>query len=184
MVETFGVEVKTIEKFELGIEKKFNKKVSMENQMKAKLGLVLATVFVGSGMLMTETASAQLAPVPVEIADCWTESGMDIADGEFIVQINTSKVTKAQLIKILSGLSGRNITPAGYPLFFDKATFVHVKAVDYAVGAHALSREDLKMAVYLELTEVLTYGAAKQDYGTSAACNHNSYPAPAVGVRN
>ena len=43
---------------------------------------------------------------------------------------------------------------------------------------------DLKMAVYLELTEVLTYGASKKDYGTSAACNPYSYPAPAVGVRN
>lgn len=155
----------------------------MENQMKAKLVLLLATVFVGSGLLMTEKASAQLAPAPVEIADCWTESGMDIADGEFIVQIETSKVTKAQLLKILSGLSGRNITPA-YPLIFDKSTFVHVKAVDYNVGSGKLSREDLKMAVYLELTEVLTYGASKKDYGTSAACNHNAYPAPAVGVRN
>jgi hypothetical protein len=152
--------------------------------MKSKIGLFLVALFVGSGMLMTETALAQLAPVPVEIADCWTESGMDIADGEFIVQINTAKVTKAQLIKILSGLNGRNITPVGYPLFFDKSTFVHVRAVDYGVGAHALSREDLKLAVYLELTEVLTYGAAKKDYGTSAACNHNAYPAPAVGVRN
>lgn len=152
--------------------------------MKAKLVLLLATMFVGSGLLVSETASAQLAPVPVEIADCWTESGMDIEDGSFIVQINTAKVTKAQLLKILSGLNGRNITPVGYPLIFDKSTFVNVKAVDYAVGSHQLSREELKMAVYLELTEVLTYGAAKKDYGTSAACNHRSYPAPAVGVRN
>lgn len=152
--------------------------------MKAKLVLLLATVFVGSGILMTEKAAAQLAPAPVEIADCWLESGMDIADGEFIVQIETSKVTKAQLLKILSGLNGRNLTAAAYPLIFDKSTFVHVKAVDYGFGASKLSREDLKLAVYLELTEVLTYGAAKKDYGTSAACNHNSYPAPAVGVRN
>ncbi|MDZ4084352.1 MAG: hypothetical protein U1E10_15520 [Bdellovibrionales bacterium] len=152
--------------------------------MKTKLVLLLATVLVGSVSMVSEKAAAQLAPVPVEIADCWTESGMDIEDGEFIVQINTGKVTKAQLIKILSGLSGRNITPVGYPLFFDKSTFVHVKAADYGVGAHRLSREDLKMAVYLELTEVLTYGAAKKDYGTSAACNHRAYPAPAVGVRN
>lgn len=152
--------------------------------MKAKLVLLLATILAGSGLLIGERASAQLAPVPVEIADCWTESGMDIEDGEFIVQINTAKVTKGQLLKILSGLSGRNISPVGYPLIFDKSTFVHVKAVDYAVGPNQLSREDLKTYVYLELTKVLTYGASKKDYGTSAACNHRSYPAPAVGVRN
>lgn len=152
--------------------------------MKLKLLATVAATVVATSMSYSPMAAAQLSPVTVEIADCWSESGMDVADGEFIVNIETAKVTKAQLLKILSALNGRNITPAGYPLIFDKSMFVHVKAVDYGVGATKLSREDLKMAVYLELAEALTYGASKKDYGTSAACNHHSYPAPAVGVRN
>lgn len=122
-------------------------------------------------------------PVP-EIADCWIESGMDIEDGEFIVNVDTSKLTKKELLTLMNMLTSRNIQPVAYPLIFDTSMFITVKAVDEGFGASALTRQQLKSEVEQQLRAALMYGTHKADFGTSAACNHRAYPAPAVGVRN
>lgn len=120
----------------------------------------------------SQTASA-MPPLPSLIGDCWSESGMDVADGEFIVNLETKLISKAKLLKVMSALSGRNIEPTAYPLVFDANMFVHVRAVDFS--RPGLTRTELKSLVLAELEAVVALSK-----GISAACNHMSYPA--VGV--
>ena len=138
--------------------------------------LTLAIVSVVIGLsAFSQTASA-MRRLPALIGDCWSENAMDIADGEFIVNLETKLISKAKLLKAMSALNGRNIEPTAYPVVFDQSTFVHVRAVDYS--RPSLTREELKGAVRAELEDVVLLSR-----GISAACNHISYPAVGVGER-
>ncbi len=150
--------------------------------MTLKLMVMLAVI---AGTQMTQVAHAMVPPAPApHIPECWTESGMDVEDGSFIVHVDTTKLTKEELLKLMDMIKSTNITPAGYPLIFGDAMFINVDAVDYGVGRYALTRAQLKQAAEDQLREALRYGTRKMDYGTSVQCNHRAYPAPAVGVRN
>ncbi len=139
--------------------------------------LTLAIVSLVIGISGFSRVAGAMPPLPSLIGDCWSESGMNVADGEFIVNLETKLISKAKLLKVMSALSGRNIEPTAYPLVFDDNMFVHVRAVDYSHPS--LTRAELKRAVLAELEAVVM-----SSKGISAACNHTSYPAPAVRERN
>ena len=148
--------------------------------MQPRFNVVCARIFSPLALALCLTgfaarATAASAPVHPEIADCWAESGQDLADGEFNVALETAAITKGNLLKILSSLNGVNIEPVGYPLIFDKQVFVTVRGVDQSNPA--MSRQNFKATVLDELAKILSISG-----GTSASCNMISYPAPAVGV--
>ena len=152
--------------------------------MKNMFVKLAALVAVFAGVQSAQAQNPTMPTVQPEIANCWIESGMDIEDGVFIVNVDTTKLTKKQLLTLMNMLSSRNIQPVAYPLIFSDSMFITIQAVDHGFGAAALTREELKSEVEAQLRAALTYGSRKRDYGTSAACNHRAYPAPAVGVRN
>ncbi len=141
---------------------------------------VLAGTFIAAALSVTlvpATGAAESQPEPRVIADCWSESGQDLADGEFIVNLDTTKISKANLLSVLNLLNGVNLMPTNYPLIFDKQVFVTVRGVDNSFPQ--MSRAEFKKAVEAELEAIVLVSQ-----GISASCNYISYPAPAVGVRN
>lgn len=120
---------------------------------------------------------AQAENVPGLIGNCWIESGADLVDGEFAVHLDTKTISKSKLIAILNALSGVNIEPKGYPLIFGPEMFVYVRGVDHTTPQ--MDRGTFIKTVHAELEAI-----AALSRGVSASCNYNSYPAPAVGVRN
>ena len=142
---------------------------------KNQIQIVLMSAFVCSLIAMATPARAENAANL--IADCWTESGYDVEDGEFAVSLETKSISKANLVSVLNALSGVNIQPMGYPLIFGDQMFVYVRAVDFANPQ--MDRGSLKAKVRTELEAIVAMSR-----GISASCNFRSYPAPAVGVRN
>lgn len=111
------------------------------------------------------------------IGNCWIESGADLEDGQFAVNLETKSISKGKLVSVLGALSGVNIEPIGYPLIFGDQMFVYVRAVDFSVPP--LDRVTFKTKVRAELEAIVNASA-----GISASCNYRGYPPPAVGVRN
>jgi len=74
-------------------------------------------------------------------------------------------VTKRELVEILNRANGRHLHAREYPLVMDDFFTIVVEAVDFGVGEHRLSREQLKKAVREELTPI-----AKID-GVTLTCN-------------
>ena len=139
--------------------------------------LVLGLSIVAGAIAISPAAHAAASPSAGLIADCWTESGAALMDGEFAVNLQTKSITKANLVAVLGMLSGQYIQPIGYPLVFGDQMFIYVRATDNS--SPALSRVDLRAKVQTELEAI-----AGMSKGISASCNYISYPAPAVGVRN
>lgn len=137
--------------------------------------VLIATLLIGTTFSFAAIGATTAPATPPEIADCWSESGMDLVDGEFSVGLELSKISKANLLKIMSALSGVNIEPMGYPLIFDKSMFIYVRAVDNQ--RPAMMRDEFKQKAVAEL-----FAALSLSNGTSASCNFLSYPSPAVGV--
>jgi len=124
------------------------------------------------GVLISFLLFTNLA-IAGDIPDCWDRPD-EVKDGSLIIGISVKDVTKRQLIRILDLANGKHIVPPGYPLIFDDSIYIEVEAVDYGVGEHRLSREELKQAVREELMPI---AAIK---GVSLSCNNIVRPAPGV----
>lgn len=138
-----------------------------------KLFLLLATV----SALSTFNAQAA-APVP----DCWTTNGRsigtnprgeEIADGQWILQVDFHSISKKDLVLLLSRAKRGNLTYNGDPMVFDPdLMMLHVQAK--ADPSRRLSRAELQRRVNAQLAEIAAHAAVP-----TVECNGIAYPANA-----
>lgn len=133
-----------------------------------QLALALGIVFMGFAQ------AHAAAPIP----NCWMESGADVADGQFLVGLDTAKMSKEQLVFVLDNAKGRNTVARNFPMVFGQHIYILVEAFDGNAAPHKLDRPTLQRAVYAELSRLAEIP------GVTFACNGRVYPAPAIGVRN
>jgi hypothetical protein len=154
------------------------KNMTLTHRMKnLVLSLSMVSASVSASLAMIPAAQASAPSATSLIGNCWTESGQDLADGEFIVNLETKSISKSKLLEVKNRLNGPNLEPTSYPLIFGDNMFISVRAVDRSLPA--MTRVELKATVQSELEAIVATSR-----GISASCNFISYPAPAVGVRN
>lgn len=109
-----------------------------------------------------------------EIPDCWDDEEHQprIADGSFIITLETEIMTKEDLLYVMGVASGHYVEANRYPMIYDDYVIIETNAVDYGAGEYRLSRRELIEAVEEELEPIAAID------GVSITCNHRVYPRP------
>lgn len=110
---------------------------------------------------------ALLNPSPAlaaEVPDCWTVSGKtlgydragrEIEDGVFNVTVDSLRIPRENLVRVLDKADNGNLRANSFPLVFDDAIIVSVAAVDYGAGPAKLTRARLQANVTRQVAEIL-----------------------------
>jgi hypothetical protein len=96
-----------------------------------------------------------------QLPDCWTvdgssiginREGREIADGQFLVTVNVSEVTKEDLVRVMGLVNRGNLRPLNYPFVFDGIIIFSTEAVWN--GTEDPERLDLIEAVNRQMSEI------------------------------
>jgi len=118
------------------------------------------------------------APLP----DCWTTNGRsighnpqgeEIADGQWLIQVKFDKISKEDLVHLLSKVKRGTLNHVGYPIIFEPDFMImHVEAKDDGSSGKPISRQELKKRASAQLLEIVAHPAVP-----SVDCNGIAYPA-------
>lgn len=115
--------------------------------------------------------SAAMAETP----DCWTvdgkpsgfnASGQEVADGQFLITVETQTITKENLLQVMAKVNYGNLKPNAFPSIFDQFLIFSLGAIQ-----EDADRSALIPAVNEQLREIAAIPGV-----SSMACNVVSRP--------
>lgn len=113
--------------------------------------------------LLLSTLMFSSASFARKIPNCFTRPNVN--EGEFLIYVDTEKVTKEDLIEVQSRANGQYISVQSYPFMLGDSMIISVQAIDYVYDDKRLTRRDLKKAAVEELSELQNIPAV------SISCN-------------
>jgi hypothetical protein len=129
--------------------------------------------------LVALSAFLSLSAHALELPDCWTADGKkegrnargeDIVDGQWLVQVDLERISKEDLVKIMTKVKRGNLNHAAYPTIFEPDyMLLQVEAKD---DTKRVARQALKQRVAAQLGEIIAHSAVP-----SVECNGINSPA-------
>ena len=117
-----------------------------------------------------------------DLPDCWTTDGNgvgrnprgeEIADGQWLIQVDFDKISKEELVQVMSKVKRGNLNHVGYPIIFEPDFMIlHVEARDDgSTYPKPISRPELKRRASEQLAEIVALPAVP-----SVDCNGIAHP--------
>lgn len=97
------------------------------------------------------------------VPNCWNNP--DVKEGSYLIGIETNKISKEELLKVMDLADGKYLRAKNYPTIFEEYMVINTEAFDPGMEGRKLSKEELQKIVEHILASI------SHDSGISISCN-------------